>query len=702
VARAGAIKLDGLLTEPVWATADSIDEFRQKEPLEGAPATERTVVRAARDADALYIGIRLYDREAGHIVASQLRRDAQLNTDDYISVLIDSFRDRRQALLLETNPNGALRDGELYGYDGVNTDWNGIWDVATARDSAGWSVEFRIPFRTLRFKSGDDVTFGFNVRRFIRRTNEQVLWRGWRRTEGVTQLAIAGELTGLGSLSRGPGLELRPYVLGRAVSAEHDLAGAAVAGGFTGGKVGIDAKAALTPTLTADLTANTDFAQVEVDRQVINLTRFPTFFPEKREFFLEGRGIFEFGTSDTAQLFYSRRVGLRDDRPEAILGGARVTGRQGPWTLGLLDVRTGGADAANDVVARVKHDLFTRSWVGAMVLDRSGPGVAGSERGAGVDGEFPLVVRGRNVIPGFWVAGTRVPGVAGTPLAWRLSTDYPNDLFANFVSLYRIDPGFSPTLGYVRRTSIWETTGHIDWTPRPKIPGIRMLDITPLPSWDIIADVGGSPAHPRDWQTAELAWAFSALTQNGDELSFELKRQMDAPAEAFDLFQGVRVDPGRYWWTRAEIGLITSPRRRLTLETHVESGGFYGGHSTELYASGTWHYGGHLIAGMDVTRTRATLPGGGFVAIETAGRLEYALNTRADVLAFVQYNNEDRRADFNVRLHWTPVIGDDLFLVWNSGYTTDPGARFRFPSRQAMSYPLNGALVVKAVHRFAL
>lgn len=699
---AGArIRLDGHLDEPAWAAADSLDDFRQKEPREGEPASERTVVRVVRDEEALYVGIRCWDREGAHILASQLRRDAQLNTDDYVSILIDSFHDRRTAFLFETNPNGAMRDTEIFGFESTNVDWNGIWDVAVAKDSAGWTAEFRIPFRTLRFHASPDGRFGFNVRRFMRRTNEQVLWRGWRRTEGVTQLAAAGELVGLGPLTRAHGVELRPYVLGRVVSSEHDLAGADVAKGFTGGKVGIDAKAALTPTLTADLTANTDFAQVEVDRQVINLTRFPTFFPEKREFFLEGSGTFDFGTSERAQLFYSRRIGLRDGEAVPILGGVRVTGRQGPWRLGLIDARTGGVDAANDAVVRVTHDLLSRSWVGAMLVDRSGPGVDGSERAGGVDGSFPMVFRGHNVVPAFWLAGTRTPQTPGTPVAWRLSTDYPNDLFDNFVSVYRIESGFSPTLGFVRRTGIWETTGHVDWMPRPKLPHIRLFDITPIPDWDIIADESGSLADRSTWQTADFEWNFEAQTQRGDMLQASVERSMDAPLEAFEVFRGVDVPAGRYWWTQKQVQVEGSPRRALTGEVSFKWGGFYGGHGTEAAVEATWHRGGHLIAGADLTRTQATLPGGSFVAIETAGRLEYALNTRADVLAFVQYNNEDRRADFNVRVHWIPVIGDDVFVVWNSGYTTEPGARFRFPSRRALSYPLNGALVVKAVHRIA-
>ena len=328
-----------------------------------------------------------------------------------------------------------------------------------------------------------------------------------------------------------------PYVLGRGVSPEHDSAGTRLTDGFLGGKGGIDAKMALSPTLTADLTVNTDFAQVEADQQIINLTRFPLFFPEKREFFLESSGIFSFGTQGRAQLFYSRRIGLDSlGATYPILGGVRVTGREGPWTIGLLDARTGGLDQANDAIVRVKHDIFARSYVGAMFEDRGGPGVRGNQRAGGVDIDLPLVVRGYNIEPSFWIAGTQMPGVAGTPLAWRYGTDFPNDLFDNFFSLYRIDSGYSPPLGFVRRTGIWETTGHIDYMPRPAIAGIRRLDFeAPIPSWDIIANESGSPgtiADSRTWQTASLTWQVLGGTLQSGDAPRPLVARSPAPSSA--------------------------------------------------------------------------------------------------------------------------------------------------------------------------
>ncbi len=702
VAATVPICLDGRLSGPAWAQADSITDFRQREPSAGAPASERTVVKVLRDATALYVAVRSYDADMRHVRASELRRDADLSSDDNVQLLIDSFHDRRGAFVFGTNPNGAMWDAQLVGIDNLNQDWNGIWDVVVTRDSAGWTAVFRIPFRTLRFHRVEDLRFGFNVRRFIRRKNEQDLWRSWGRAEGLYQLLNEGEFTELGALNRLRDVEAYPYVLTRATAAEHDSAGAKIGDGFLGGKAGLDLKVPVTPTVTADLTASTDFAQVEVDQQVINLSRFPFFFPEKREFFLESSGLFDFGTPGRVQVFYSRRIGLDTSGASVpIIAGGRVTGRVGPWRLGLLDAQTGAADRANDAVLRVQHDLFARSYIGAIGSLRT-VSSGGAQAAGGFDLDLPLVVHGQNVEPKFWIAGSRTPGISGAPLAWRISTDNPNDLFDNFVSVYRIDPGFMPPLGFVRRTGIWETTGHTNFTPRPHALGIRQLDFKFIPEWDIIADRTGSLGRTADWQTAFLEWRFfGGERENGDRFEVNFQRLLDAPSDTFDIFREVKIPPGRYWWSRWELQYFMSPGRPLGFGVFVNWGPFYGGRSADVELQGTWRGGGHVIVSANLSRTAARLPSGGFTALLASGRIEYDFNTRTSFLGFVQYNNDAQRADFNLRFHWIPQIGDDVFLVWNSGYTTNRAATYRFPAAQSLARPLNGAFVVKIVHRIA-
>lgn len=698
----GALRIDGRLDEAQWTTTDSISDFRQREPLEGAPASERTVVRVLSDAAALYVGVRAYDSEPGGIRGTQLRRDASLGSDDFVTLLIDGFQEHRGAFLFSTNPNGAMEDAQFSGGEDANRDWNGIWEVVARRDSLGWSAEFRIPFQTLRFRPGA-TAFGFNVRRSIRRKNEEALWRSWGRSQGLLQLLETGELEGLGPLSRGRDVELRPYLLSQATLNDHDVAGTDLGGGGVSTKAGLDAKLGLLPTLTADLTVNTDFAQVEVDRQVINLTRFPLFFPEKREFFLESSGLFSFGSGESAQLFYSRRIGLKAGEPVPILGGARLYGKLGPWAVGVLGARTGKGDEASDLVVRVKHDLFDRAYIGGIATLRSAPGMAGTERAFGVDINLPLVVHGKNVEPSLWLAGTSAPGSDRTPMAWSISADFPNDLFDIFAVLRRIEAGFSPALGFVRRTGILESRGKVEYTPRPNVLGLRQLDIAfPIPNWSIIAAASGSLTRSSDWQSAEFEWRpMGGEFQNGDQFEFNIQRILDAPDEEFEIADGVTIPAGRYWWTRAEAQYETSSGRPLSLSAQVSAGDFYTGSNTEVELGGTWRPGGRLIVGVDLNHSAIRLPEGRFNAVEGAGRVEYAFNTRASLQSFVQYNSEDQRVDFNVRFHWIPKAGDDLFVVWNSGYPTDPLATRRFPSLRGLREPLNGALVVKAVHRLA-
>jgi hypothetical protein len=278
----------------------------------------------------------------------------------------------------------------------------------------------------------------------------------------------------------------------------------------------------------------------------------------------------------------------------------------------------------------------------------------------------------------------------------------PNDLIDAFVSLYSIDSGFNPTIGFVRRTGIWGTTGHIDFQPRPGVLGIRQLDLTPIPSWDIITDRSGLLGRPSTWQTADFeSHVLAGTLESGDQFEINVRRELDAPSEPFEIFRGTTIEPGRYWWTTADVQYQTSTGRPLSGEAVISSGQFYGGHSTTAELGATFRGGGHLIAASTYSVTTARLSGGGFTAAQATGRVEYTFNTRAGFLGFVQFNNESQRVDFNLRFHWIPTIGDDVYAVWNSGYTTDPLVSTRFPARRVFSRPLNGALILKAVHRFS-
>jgi hypothetical protein len=460
------IYVDGVLNEPAWDQVTPATDFRQQEPNEGVPAAERTEVRVLYDDKYLYAGIRAFDSEPDKINARELTRDASFSNDDKIEILLDTYHDRRNAYRFAVNPLGAQQDALITdeGRD-VNLSWDAPWLSSGRRDRTGYTVEIAIPLTTLRYTEGAPV-WGFNVARIIRRKNEENLWTSWQRSFGLERVSQAGELAGVEGIHRRRLMEFKPYVtsgwkqgvplIGREGfdSGLHGTAGLEVA------KIGI------TPSLTAELTVNPDFGQVEVDQQVINLTRFSVFFPEKRDFFLENSGIFLFGREESNQLFFTRRIGLTEDgQPVPIDYGAKITGKIGPYNAGFLQVQTrklGDENTAPGIprehftVARVKRDIFGRSYIGAMFANRQGGASADYNRGAGIDTELNFTDHWR--LFGF-LMGTATPGAHSGFLSGRLDSKYENDL-VRFIAVYEnIGSNFNPEIGFVERNGIRQYFG---------------------------------------------------------------------------------------------------------------------------------------------------------------------------------------------------------------------------------------------------
>jgi hypothetical protein len=415
-------------------------------------------VRLLATPSGLAIGWWLYDSDAAHIVRSQVRRDAELRSDDYVSMGIDGLHDKRSAFYFRTNANGAMWDGEHVDIERGNESWDGVWDVRTSITNEGWFAEMLIPWATLRYAEGDSV-MGMNFRRFMPRKNEETLWRAWRRTEGLRFLEKEGIVGNLDGLPRRPRVEARPYLSGESRLPERRYF--AVRGDTTllpagsDGNIGLDIKAPITNTLTADITINPDFAQAEVDRQVVNLTRFPLFFPEQRPFFTEGAAIFDYGRPREAQLFYSRRIGLgANGNPVTIPLGVRMQGRAGSRQVGFLAARTSGEEKTTNAVLRVKQDFLGRGYIGAMGTFAGETGRPASTAG-GLDFFLPYIVRGgQNFIVEGNAAWSRdsVGGVVGGH--YRLMFDFPNDKADIVLRLDRIEAGYDPALGFVSQPGI--------------------------------------------------------------------------------------------------------------------------------------------------------------------------------------------------------------------------------------------------------
>lgn len=687
------IRLDGRLDEATWGTADSITDFRQRDPDEGAPGSERTVVRLLATPAGLAIGWWCFDRTPERIVRSQLRRDAELRPDDYVSVAVDGLHDRRSGFYFRANANGALWDGEHIDFESGNESWDGIWDVRSRVTEDGYQVEMLIPWATLRYADGDSL-MGMNFRRFIPRRNEEILWHAWKRTEGFRFLEREGLVGGFADLPRRPRVEARPYAASELRLPERRFfqvrGDTLLARGAQDANVGLDLKVPIGNTLTADLTINPDFAQAEVDRQIVNLTRFPLFFPEQRPFFTEGSAIFDFGRRQQTQMFYSRRIGLsRAGTPITIPFGVRMQGRTGGSQIGLLATRTAGDDDATEAVLRIKHDVLGRGYVGAMGTLSAQDGAPASLAG-GVDFSLPYIVQGgQNLVVLGNAAWSR--DSAGAPAGghYRLMVDYPNDNADVVVRMDRVEAGYNPALGFVQQRGIHRLSGGTSFTPRPsRTSRIRRFEFDLL-SYDVVWDM--------QWRLNNASLEvkpFGARFQNGDEFEVNLQREFDAPDEAFDLVDGAAVAPGRYWWNRAEAQFTSTDARAVRLSVAASTGEFYTGRSTEGSIGLRFRRTPHALLTLDLSRSSVSLADARFNANTVRLRSDYAVSPRLNTTLFAQYDNQSNRASINARVRWTVTPGSDLYVVWNSNWPTglDRPIPWTRPSR--------GGLVAKYVYFF--
>ena len=677
--------LDGALRDAAWARADSITDFTQRDPDEGQPASERTVVRFVASDAGLWVGLWAYDRTPGGIRHAQLRRDASLDTDDRFTLAFDSQSDRRSGFLFTVNPNGALQDAEIVNFEQDNDKWDGIWDARARITAEGWVAEVFIPWQTLRYPDGA-TSWGLNMQRFIRRKNEYALWRAWRRGEGIRFLEREGRLEGFASLPGRARAEFRPYLLASAGLAERRYSStgidSVVASASRDGDAGMDAKLAVSNTLTLDLTYNTDFAQAEVDQQLVNLTRFPLFFPETRQFFNEGAGIFDFGRVRQAQLFYSRRIGLRaDGSPLPIIGGARLSGRAGTQQVGALLVRTGGTEDATDFAARVKRDVLGRGYVGAMLTGQQRAGAPTSVAG-GLDFNFPYIIRGRNLVLIGTTAWNRDSAGAAAANYSRVVVDYPNDNADIVVRYDRVGAGFEPSLGFVSQSGIQRFAGGIELTPRPRRWGIRRFDFS-LASWDWVSRLDGA----LDNASLEVR-PLGAQFESGDKFEFNLQRNWDVPPKAFEIFPGSTIPAGRYSWNRVQVVAEGSEARAVVPEVSLSAGEFYDGHAVEASLSLGMRREPNVLLSAELSRSDIRRGSESFAATAVRLRTDYAFSPRLNTTFFGQYDNESERLSFNARLRWTRSPGSDLYVVWSSGWPTglDAGVPWRRPIRGALVF----------------
>ena len=692
-----SVVVDGRLDDAIYGEILPINGFVQQEPSEGEPASERTDAWILFDDDRVYIAARCWDSQPDRMVANELRRDHQsIGENETFAVILDTFHDRRNGFFFQTNPLGALRDGLITDERTANFDWNTVWDVRAERTADGWTLEMAIPFKSLRYGDEAEPVWGINLHRFVRWKNEHShlspIAASFGR-EGVYRVSQAATLTGLRPGTGTRHLELKPYAISGVTT---NLAATPAFSNDVDGDVGVDAKYNLTKGLTADFTYNTDFAQVEADEEQVNLTRFNLFFPEKREFFLEGRGIFEFGgpervewgrPSNAPVLFFSRRIGLSSGGIVPIRAGGRVTGRAGTYSVGVLGIGTSGIDGTGVVpttfsVVRVRRDILRRSSVGFITTTRSvSVDGQGSNQVYGADAS--LAFHENLSITGFY-ARSRTSGRTGRDHAYRARLENFGDRYGIEYEHMVVGEDFNPEVGFLRRRDFRRNYLQLQFTPRPvSIPSVRKFR-NEL-SFDYTTNLDGR------LESRELRYRWIAEFQRGDQWWLEYDRNLEYLPAPFEISRGVVLPVGTYRFHSVLTNYQLGTQRRFTGWLGFVRGTFFGGDRTEVRFNGRYEVTPRLSAEPRASVNWVDLPQGRFTARLVGGRINYTLSPRSFLAALVQYNTSTASLSTNIRFRWEYEPGSDVFVVFTEGRDTD---RLGFPTLE------NRGFVVKYTKLF--
>jgi uncharacterized protein DUF5916 len=695
--------IDGRLNEGVWREAAPFAEFVQRELHEGDAVTERTEVRILTDREALYVGAWLYDREPGGIVPGEKVRDVPLENSDYVAIILDTYLDRQNGFVFATTPTGVEYDGQVVkegegggilqsgqtraqsgSMGGFNLNWDGSWTVATSTDSSGWYAEFRIPFSTLRYGGGATQTWGLNLARGIRRRNEEAFWSFIPRQFNLYRLSRAGTLEGIQVPIRRVAT-VTPYVLGgvhRNYLVDDEARHAR--------EFGADLKYGLTPALTLDLTYNTDFAQVEVDEQRTNLTRFPLFFPEKRPFFLENAGVFSAGTPQAVELFFSRRVGIDTlGNPVPIRGGGRVTGRLAGLTVGALQIFTDRVGAVQPPtsysVARLTRELSARSRVGVLAVQRIATDDGHDRNGTyGVDGRVGI---SDAWTIDWWGARTETPGLTGDDAGYSARVGYQTRDWSNSVRYAWVGEDFNPEVGFLNRF------GGYEYYEIAFLRNVRKPSWTWLKQWIPHASYRGYYGLDGYYESGQIHLDLTEVElANGGRFGPELNIYREGLREPFAIARDVTLPARSYDYASVGLDFATNPSAPISLSLRGDFGGLYDGTRTGGTGTLTVRRGASLTSSLLADYNDVHLDEGNFVRYLVGTRLGYFFTPRIFAQSLVQYNNQARVWAANARFGWLNTAGTGLFVVFNDGREAD--GFFRWVRPQARS------VVVKYTRQF--
>jgi hypothetical protein len=676
VRAAGSVTLDGTLDETAWAAAPVAKDFIQNDPDEGAPATYDTEVRVVYDDEAIYFGVLARDDQPGLLTISDIKKDFNTGTSDGFRVVLDTFADRRNGYQFATNPAGAKWDAQMANEGRENNaNWDGIWEVSARVTETGWTAELKIPFKTLKFDRADPQTWGVNFERKIRRLNEDSYWSPLPRIYSLERVSLAGTIEGMRSVRPGRNLRFKPYALGSTNS---------ITGFDTirNGEAGFDVKYGLTSGTTWDFTVNTDFSQVEADEQQVNLSRFSLFFPEKRDFFLENSGVYQFGGggggggggaaggrqngSQDMRLFFSRRIGLSDaGEVIPILAGTRLTGRAGDYTMGALNIQqrdAGRVPSTNFTALRMRRDILANSDVGVMMLNKDESG-SHYNRVAGVDANFRFgfltmdAYAVRTFSPSEYIPGT------GEEFAARGHANYQTRTW-QFRGFYNvIGERFNDEMGFVPRVGVNNGLMFVGRAFRPEwLSRIGIRETRPHWQMEIFQrrDGLGLESRYQDWH---LPFNF----HDGGFLEVGVNPNVEEVRVPFTIntARGVRVDPGRYEFNEWFFLWRTNSAARFSFDSRYSIGEFYDGYRRGYTFGPAVRVNEHFNASVNLQVNDIDVSNGSFVSTLVTSRVNYNFNTRMFVNALLQYNTDSRQLSSNLRFNIIHRPLSDIFIVYN-------------------------------------
>ena len=660
-------RIDGVLDEEEWLATAVIDEFIQQEPSEGDPATERTVVRLMYDEHALYVGVEAYDSIPDAVIATEMRRDSrQLLDEDNFQLILDTFNDSRSGYMFVTSPLGAKLEQQISeegegsrrgNSSNINLDWDGVWEVSAQRTDWGWVAEIAIPMVTMRFPEADRQVWGVNFMRNIRRKNEQVFWAPIPKGYDLTRVSLAGTMTGLGGVDRGMDLRITPYVL---AGGRQDRTATAGLDGSGFNDVGLDLKYGVASGLNLDVTLNTDFAQVEVDEQQVNLTRFPLFFPEKRDFFLENAGMFSVksqGTSRLADLFFTRRIGLTQGQAVPIVAGTRLTGKVDRHNIAVMNIQTqevGPRPGENFFVARYSRDIFARSKVGGVIINKEAIGDAHYNRTFAID--TSLTPHPFLSVTGF-IAKTESPDLTNEDMMGHLQLSWLSPGFRVYSEYTDIQDNFNAQVGFVPRIGIRRSKMHVQWNPRPGMLGIRSM--SPMMNLEYTTD-----QHNR-LLTRRVHHMVGFQFQDGSSLTFITNKEFEQLDVPFQITSDVTIPAGTYRFWSPSVRYNSDPSRRLSASARYSPQGFFGGTRRDWRTSVNLRATSRIAAQASFSRSDVDLPHGAFVADLASVTFGLALSPELTLRSLTQYNSTTDSISTSVRFNWIYSPGSDIYIAYD-------------------------------------